>query len=127
MTTTTAVPQETATNPALRSLQMQIEADYAEAARRHRKLVQNMFNDSAGDDVADAGTKAAVTGQDEAELQILVDRRIQMERAIERLNAGIYGICESCGDQIPTERLELFPFATTCVTCKQKAERHDRR
>jgi hypothetical protein len=29
----------------LRSLQMQIEADYAEAARRHRKLVQNMFNE----------------------------------------------------------------------------------
>jgi len=124
--TTTAVPHETAT-PALEALQKQIEADYADAARRHRALVHNMFNDSAGDDVADTGTKAAVTDQDEAELRVLVDRRIQMERAIERLNAGIYGICESCGSPIPTERLELFPYATTCVACKQKAERFDRR
>ncbi len=123
----TATAPTGAAQPELAALQKQIESEYAEAVTRHRELVQNMFSDSAGDDVADAGTKAAVTGQDEAELRILVDRRIQMERAIERLNAGIYGICESCGDQIPTERLELFPFATTCVRCKQKAERLDRR
>ena len=126
MTMTTAVPLATA-SPQLQALQKQIEADYADAVSRHRELVHNMFNDSAGDDVADAGTKAAVTGQDEAELHIIIERRIQMERAIERLNAGIYGVCESCGKQIPTERLELFPFATTCVACKQKAERLDRR
>lgn len=123
---TTAVPPKTAPSE-LQSLYRQIETEYAEAERRHRELVHNMFSDSAGDDAADAGTKAAVTGQDEAELRYLVDRRTQMERAIERLNAGIYGICELCGSAIPQARLELFPMATTCVACKQRAERHDRR
>jgi DnaK suppressor protein len=107
----------------LRSQYEQIENEYAEAMNRHRMLVHTMTEDSVGDDTVDVGTKAAVSGQDEAELRYIIDRRAQLERAIERLDAGIYGVCESCGTAIPAERLELFPAATTCVACKQVAER----
>ncbi|WP_390624181.1 TraR/DksA family transcriptional regulator [Fodinicola feengrottensis] len=41
-----------------------------------------------------------------------------------RLDSGTYGICEQCGNKIPTARLEAFPFVTLCVTCKQLEERH---
>lgn len=107
----------------LRSQYEQLEAQYTEAMARHRKLMRTMTDDSVGDDLVDAGAKTAATGQDEAELRYIIERRAQVERAIERLDAGAYGICESCGGTIPTERLELFPAATTCVACKQLAER----
>jgi DnaK suppressor protein len=107
----------------LRSKHEQIEAAYAEAIERHRTLVRNLSDDTEGDDVADAGAKAAASEQDEAELRIIINRRTQLARAIERLDAGAYGICESCAQPIPAERLELFPSATTCVTCKQRSER----
>ena len=107
----------------LRSQYELLEAEYTEAMARHRNLVRSMTADSVGDDVADVGTKVAVSGQDEAELRYIIDRRAQLEHAIERLDAGIYGVCESCGNAIPAERLELFPAATTCVRCKQLEER----
>ena len=36
---------------------------------------------------------------------------------------GNYGICESCGQPIGKGRLQVFPRATLCVTCKQREER----
>ena len=109
--------------PDLRSQHEQIEAAYAEAIERHRTLVKHLSDDSEGDDVADAGAKAAASEQDEAELRVIIGRLTQLAHAIERLDAGTYGICESCAEAIPAERLELFPAATTCVACKQRSER----
>jgi len=47
----------------------------------------------------------------------------QIERALQRLKEGAYGICEACGKRISRRRLEIQPFATLCVECKAKAER----
>ncbi|OKK22025.1 TraR/DksA family transcriptional regulator [Streptomyces sp. CB00455] len=40
-----------------------------------------------------------------------------LDRALERLEQGGYGLCERCGRPIPAERLAVRPAATTCVTC----------
>lgn len=45
----------------------------------------------------------------------------KVEHALDRVGAGTYGICESCGDAIPVARLEVLPYATTCVNCARKA------
>ena len=37
--------------------------------------------------------------------------------ALERLDAGSYGICEGCGQPIAVERLRVRPAARTCVAC----------
>jgi hypothetical protein len=44
--------------------------------------------------------------------------------AFERLQQGLHGICEECGEEICFERLEVLPFATNCVDChtEQKAK-----
>ena len=47
----------------------------------------------------------------------------QVERALQRLDNGSYGICENCGNPIGKARLQAFPRATLCVTCKQREER----
>lgn len=41
-------------------------------------------------------------------------------KALEKIDLGTYGKCESCGRPIPKERLEALPEATLCVACKQK-------
>jgi RNA polymerase-binding transcription factor DksA len=43
-------------------------------------------------------------------------RRIeQVDRALERLESGTYGLCAEDGEPIPEARLRVVPWATTCV------------
>jgi RNA polymerase-binding transcription factor DksA len=79
--------------------------------------------EGAGDDQADAGNK---TFEREHEMSLLINARdmvIQTERAIERIDNKTYGVCEVCSNQIGKARLEVFPRATLCMSCKQKEER----
>jgi DnaK suppressor protein len=41
----------------------------------------------------------------------------QVVDALRRLEAGTYGVCVTCGKQIPVERLEVRPYADRCVPC----------
>ncbi len=47
--------------------------------------------------------------------------------AMRRIADGTYGICEMCGDYIQDSRLEIIPYATYCVSCKEKSEDKKRR
>ncbi|MFF2849437.1 TraR/DksA family transcriptional regulator [Streptomyces sp. NPDC058001] len=79
--------------------------------------------DGAGDDEADTGTKN-ITREHEMALAANAREMLeQSERALERLDAGTYGICENCGNPIGKARMQAFPRATLCVECKQKQER----
>ncbi len=40
-----------------------------------------------------------------------------VDRAMARLDDGEYGICQVCGEPIPEARLEVIPWAETCVAC----------
>jgi DnaK suppressor protein len=46
----------------------------------------------------------------------------QIDAALERIENGSYGLCEVCGNQIPKQRLEILPYATMCVKCKNELE-----
>jgi RNA polymerase-binding protein DksA len=99
-----------------------LRSDYDRAIADLHNL-QRSSNDGAGDDQADAGSK---TFEREQELSIANNRRdlmTQVERALERLDKGTYGRCESCSQPIPKPRLQAFPSATLCVKCKQREER----
>ena len=79
--------------------------------------------EGAGDDQADAGTK---TFEREHEMSLVINARdmvLQTERALERIDNRTYGRCEECGNPIGKARLQVFPRATLCMTCKQKEER----
>lgn len=43
--------------------------------------------------------------------------------ALERLDAGTYGRCVSCGKAIAEERLDALPYASKCIDCKRREER----
>jgi DnaK suppressor protein len=42
----------------------------------------------------------------------------QIDLAVEKIHAGTYGLCETCGTAIPKERLKALPHAALCVKCK---------
>jgi DnaK suppressor protein len=99
-------------------LRADIERAEAEIASRLGDAVGD-----AGDDPADQGAK---TFEREHELALIHTSRelvTQTERALARMDAGTYGSCESCGEAIGKARLQAFPRATLCVSCKQREER----
>ena len=46
-------------------------------------------------------------------------RIIQINKALEKIEDGTYGNCQSCGANISKERLELMPEANTCIKCAE--------
>lgn len=47
---------------------------------------------------------------------------VAITEALERIDAGTYGVCEGCGDEIPMARLEVVPEARYCIQCKDRVE-----
>ena len=55
--------------------------------------------------------------------QHLLEREAaQVEAALRARKSGTYGVCQSCGRPIPSERLEARPEATQCVDCRRRTE-----
>lgn len=46
-----------------------------------------------------------------------IDLLHKVEKALSSIERGEYGQCESCGNDIPTARLDALPYATFCVDC----------
>ena len=47
-----------------------------------------------------------------------IDQSIRdIDAVVARIDSGRYGICESCGHDIPPERLEARPSSVRCVSC----------
>ncbi len=105
----------------LRSDSTRLREEIAEAEADIADLLRS--GDTGGEDQADTGTK---TFEREHEMSLAASHRDmlnQTERALGRIENGTYGICENCGNPIGKARLQAFPRATLCMTCKQKQER----
>jgi len=56
---------------------------------------------------------------------LMENDRIELERiekAISRIESGIYGTCEVCEKAIPMTRLKAIPWATRCISCQSRVE-----
>ena len=110
-----------------------VRTQLAEEASELRDEIERAESDIAdrlGDSVSDAGDDQADVGaktyEREHELSLTYNARdllVQTERALARIEWGTYGSCESCGEPIGKARLQAFPRATLCVSCKQREER----
>jgi DnaK suppressor protein len=99
-----------------------LRADIAEAESQVAARLSNGLRDD-GDDEADAGVKTFERENEYAMTSTARDLLEQTEKALNRIDAGSYGVCESCGQPIGKARLMAFPRAVLCVTCKQREER----
>ena len=66
---------------------------------------------------ADSGQVTAERGEVEALANSLVETLTEVEHALEKFDAGTYGVCEQCGAPIPEARLEAKPSARLCINC----------
>ena len=46
------------------------------------------------------------------------DTLVQLEHALQKLDEGTYGLCDSCKQPINPARLEALPLAALCMNCK---------
>ena len=101
-----------------------LAAQCGEEAGLHRPL-----NDVVGGVITgipeDTDLAQALSDRETTDLlvQLLDQNREQVERALERLREGAYGICEGCSRPIPHARLQYQPAATRCVECQGQWDR----
>jgi len=50
----------------------------------------------------------------------------KIDEAIEKIDNGTYGTCESCGEEINIKRLEARPVTTMCIECKTEQEEEEK-
>ena len=51
---------------------------------------------------------------------------IKIDRALERIDDGSFGLCNECGENIETKRLDARPVATLCIECKTNQEEEEK-
>lgn len=50
----------------------------------------------------------------------------KIEEAIDRIDKGTFGICDSCGEEISYNRLRARPVTTYCIECKTQQEEDEK-
>jgi DnaK suppressor protein len=80
-------------------------------------------SEGAGRDPADVGS---ANFERDAEMSLANNAREMLDQsrlALRHIQLGTYGSCDNCGQPIGKGRLQAFPRATLCVSCKQREER----
>ncbi|MEJ5330832.1 MAG: TraR/DksA C4-type zinc finger protein [Desulfobaccales bacterium] len=104
-----------------------------ERKRRLWQEVKDQLRSNIGDGyqemlstARDEEDQATVSLLAETQLTLLGPKRQELEaieEALQRLENGTYGLCESCGQPIEPRRLEVMPetpFCRTCMSLKEK-------
>ena len=90
-----------------------------------RDLEEARLTESSSDRSPDPGNAEASSMKLEYAKELSIEQNTldllsKVNRALDRVNAGTYGICESCGNPIPVERLDVLPYSTLCVECASR-------
>jgi RNA polymerase-binding protein DksA len=107
-----------------------------EERRRVTAAIENLHEDHQGSMADETGEDAVfdnhladtATETYDRELDYTLEENSEhvladINAALERIEAGTYGICTNCGKPIAEERLEARPWATLCIDCQRERER----
>ena len=81
------------------------------------------------DDLADEVDQASSELNQNVALRLRDRERgllLKIEQALAKIEAGTFGICESCEELIEVKRLEARPMAELCISCKETQERSEK-
>jgi RNA polymerase-binding protein DksA len=91
----------------------------AEALATEREPGDTQFDEESGE-----GDTLNVERERDLALSASATQAVEeIDRALRRMDAGNFGICERCGKKIAVARLEALPFAALCIECKSREER----
>ena|SRR5688500_2202806 len=99
---------------------------------RRRELVDGIQNKiragrgGPGHEIRDALEQTDADTQSDLSLALLQSQAATLSRvdqSLMRLDAGTYGMCSACSEEIAPARLRALPFAVRCQTCETERER----
>lgn len=103
------------------ALRREVEAGLARLGAEHAAMVAASRDSNADDEHDPEGaTIAFERAQVDALARAAIERLAEVDAALERVDAGRYGVCERCGAPIPAARLAVRPTAVTCVACAER-------
>lgn len=74
-----------------------------------------------GGSFADAASVTAERTEVLGLVESLKSQLDDVDKALSHISEGTYGLCEKCGNEIGTDRMEFRPASVLCVDCKSKA------
>ena len=83
--------------------------------------------DLATGDSVDAASDAAHHAVSSQIAELESRELAKVERALQRIRSGKYGVCEGCGKKIPLARLNALPYTTLCIACQRDEEQFGNR
>ena len=98
-----------------------VDSMQGEALKRSRQ-------DASGD-LSNVPIHMADVGTDNYERELMIEliengeeSLRNIDTALEKIEEGTFGICESCEKKINKERLKAVPYASLCIDCTRKEE-----
>lgn len=92
---------------------------------RDVQVNQEASNESTDGDVLDLADQASDSYDKDVANSLSEAERgrlASVEHALQRVDEGVYGLCDTCFKPIPLARLQVLPFAKLCVPCQQGEE-----
>ena len=116
------------TKPQLKKFRDMLEAKREEIIKRAQQtLDQDMALDT--DDLPDEMDLASSEGLQSFEFRLRGREKTfldKIDRALQKIIGGEFGVCEECGEEISAKRLEARPETTLCIRCKEDQERQEK-
>ncbi len=99
----------------IRTRLVQHKAELQKRVSTIHEHARNPLEQDSAEQAAQLGNVAVVAALESEAVQELAD----IEAALQRLDAGTYGECVSCGEPIGEGRLKVRPAATQCLDCAE--------
>jgi RNA polymerase-binding transcription factor DksA len=116
----------------LGTIKGQLAAQRDQLLEQLKEIEDVAFNSSQSDmsgevsfdeDSADAGSFTFEREKDLSIAHNVRDLLGKMAKALDKIEAGTYGVCESCGRPIEPARVKALPHVLLCLSCKKAEER----
>lgn len=105
----------------LQSLKEQLEKEAGELEAQLSVVKKSKdFGNDVETDFSEEADEAEEFSNDLGLRDVLKKRIADIESALEKINKGIYGKCEKCGNDISLEVLRVDPESLLCRDCKKK-------
>ncbi len=106
-----------------RKMLLKRREELAASVKSHAEELPDTGMDGATGDQADQAATDYTTEMFGALLERQAGTLEEVERALNKMDRGEFGICEACEKAIPSKRIKALPWARYCLECQQKSDR----
>jgi len=94
------------------------KSEFEKRVNRIHEHARNPLDSDSAEQAAQLGNVEVVAALESEAIEELAE----IDAALQRIEAGTYGICITCGDFISRQRMEARPASTECVDCAEIGE-----